>query len=301
MSVAIIQERLASYACRSTIEEEQALREITQEIILAGLARTDFFGRAGFQGGTCLRVFHGLSRFSEGMDFALDEPDPAFGLSRYLERVREELVVYGYELEIDDRSRAGTAVRQAFLKDDSVGRLLRLGYRPASGPMRKIRIKLEVDTNPPAGASYETPVLDYPFPAAVRIFDLPSLFAGKIHALLCRNYLKGRDWYDFIWYSARRTRVNHALLSRALDQQGPWKGRAPQTDDAWCVAELRAIVEGLDWAKARRDVERFVRPHELPSLSLWTRDFFLRQCAKLAEPGAGEPADPEDSPPRGRR
>ena len=160
--------------------------------------------------------------------------------------------------------------------------------------MRKIRIKLEVDTNPPAGASYETPVLDYPFPAAVRIFDPPSLFAGKIHALLCRDYLKGRDWYDFIWYGARRTRVNHALLSKALDQQGPWKGRAPQTDDAWCVAELRAIVEGLDWAKARRDVERFVRPHELPSLSLWTRDFFLRQCAKLAEPAEAEPGQREE-------
>ncbi len=281
MSVEIIQERLAAYACKSTLEEDQALREITQEIILAGLGRTDLFGRAGFQGGTCLRIFHSLNRFSEDMDFALAAPDPAFRLSPYLERVRRELVVYGYELEIDDRSRAGATVQQAFVKDDSVGKLLRLDYRSPAGRMRKLRIKLEVDTNPPAGASYDMPVLDYPFPAAVRIFDLPSLFAGKLHALLCRTYLKGRDWYDFIWYTARRTPINHELLSAALDQQGPWKGQSPKTDNAWCVEQLRTMIAEHDWMQARRDVQRFVKPNELPSLELWSREFFLRQCAKL--------------------
>lgn len=286
MSVAIIQERLSGYACRSTLEEEQALREITQEIILAGLGRTDIFGRAGFQGGTCLRIFHGLHRFSEDMDFALDAPDPAFQLSPYLDRVRLELSVYGYELEIDDRSKAGASMRQAFVKDDSVGKLLRMRYRPGAGPMRKIRIKLEVDTNPPMGAAYAMPVLDYPFPAAVRIFDLPSLFAGKLHALLCRSYLKGRDWYDFIWYTARRTPINHRLLSAALDQQGPWQGQAPKSDDGWCVDVLRPVIEALDWKQARRDVRRFVKTHELPSLELWTRDFFLQQCAKLLTSGS---------------
>ena len=242
MSVQIIQERLATYDCKSTLEEEQALREITQEIILAGLGRTDLFGHAGFQGGTCLRIFHSLNRFSEDMDFALCETDATFSLSPYLDRVRLELSAYGYELEIDDRSRAGQTVRQAFVKDDSVGRMLRLGYRPRTGPMRKLRIKLEVDTNPPTGASYEMPVLDFPFPSAVRVFDLPSLFAGKIHALLCRNYLKGRDWYDFIWYTARKTPINHVLLSAALDQQGPWKGKRPKTDNAWCIEHLSAMI-----------------------------------------------------------
>jgi len=282
VSVHIIQERLAGYQCRSTLEEEQALREITQEIILAGLGRTDLFGRAGFQGGSCLRIFHSLSRFSEDLDFALEAPDPRFRLSPYLERVREEVAVYGYELEIDDRSQAGAAVQQAFVKDESVGKLLRLGYQTGTGPMRKLRIKLEVDTNPPAGALYEMPVLDFPFPSAVRIFDLPSLFAGKLHALLCRDYLKGRDWYDFIWYTARSTPINHRLLSAALHQQGPWKGQSPKTDDAWCVEQLRAVIERLDWAQARRDVQRFVKPHELPSLELWTRGFFLKQCDSLA-------------------
>jgi predicted nucleotidyltransferase component of viral defense system len=286
VSVEIIQERLAAYACRSTLEEEQALREITQEIILAGLGRTDLFGRTGFQGGTCLRIFHSLNRFSEDLDFALDAPDPTFELLPYLDRVREELAVYGYELEVDDRSKAGATVQQAFVKDDSVGKLLRLDYRPRAGPAAKLRIRLEVDTNPPLGASYDMPVLDYPFPAAVRIFDLPSLFAGKLHALLCRDYLKGRDWYDFIWFTARGIPVNHELLSAALDQQGPWKDQAPQTGDAWCVEQLRAKIKEVDWMQARRDVQRFIKPHELPSLELWTHGYFLQQCAKLG--GRGE-------------
>ena len=294
MSVAIIQERLATYGCHSTLEEEQALREITQEVILAGLARTDLFGQAGFQGGTCLRIFHNLNRFSEDMDFALVAPDPTFRLAPCLERVRQELRVFGYEVEIDDRSKAGVAVQQAFVKDDSVGKLLHLEYRPHTGPLRKLRIKLEVDTNPPAGAAYAMPVLDYPFPAAVRIFDLPSLFAGKIHALLCRNYLKGRDWYDFVWYTARRTPINHRLLSSALDQQGPWKGQAPKTDNAWCVERLRGLIQQHDWEQARRDVQRFVKSHELPSLELWSRDFFFQQCAKLGAGDLGRHDSPRD-------
>ena len=284
MSVQIIQERLATYHCRSTIEEEQALREITQEIVLAGLGRTDFLGHAGFQGGTCLRIFHSLNRFSEDMDFALCQADETFALTSYLKQVRLELTAFGYELEIDDRSKSNHTVRQAFVKDDSIGKLLHLNYRSRTGPMRKLRIKLEVDTNPPAGASYEMPVLDYPFPSAVRIFDLPSLFAGKIHALLCRNYLKGRDWYDFVWYTARRTPINHRLLSSALDQQGPWKGKQPETDNAWCIEQLNAVIEALDWRRARDDVRRFVKPHELSSLELWTRDYFLNQCLKLGTP-----------------
>ena len=286
MSVEIIQERLDAYSCRSTLEEEQALREITQEIILAGLGRSGFFGRAGFQGGTCLRIFHNLNRFSEDMDFALDNPDPTFQLAPYLDWVRQELTVFGYDVEIDDRSEASETVRQAFVKDDSVGRLLSLGYRPRAGRMRMLRIKLEVDTNPPAGASYEMPVLDYPFPAAVRIFDLPSLFAGKLHALLCRDYLKGRDWYDFIWYTSRRIPINHMLLSAVLDQQGPWEGQAPTTDNAWCVEQLCVRIAELDWMQAQRDVQRFVRPHELPSLELWTKEFFLQQADKLSDLGS---------------
>ena len=281
MSIKIIQERLETYNCRSSLEEEQALREITQEIVLAALGRTDFFGQAGFQGGTCLRIFHSLNRFSEDLDFALCKADSTFALTHYLEDIQRELIAYGYELEIDDRSKTDQVVRKAFLKDDSIGNLLFLNYALKTGRMRKLRIKLEVDTNPPSGASYEMPILDYPFPAAIRIFDLPSLFAGKIHALLCRNYLKGRDWYDFIWYSAHKVPINHALLSAALQQAGPWKGQNRLTDNAWCSEQLHATIEALDWQQAREDVRRFVKPVELPSLQLWSREYFQNQCRKL--------------------
>ncbi|MBT7303536.1 MAG: nucleotidyl transferase AbiEii/AbiGii toxin family protein [Victivallales bacterium] len=281
MSVRIIQDRLAAYNCRSTVEEDHALREITQEIVLAGLGRTDLFERAGFQGGTCLRVFHGLNRFSEDLDFALCRPDTTFVLAPYLAEICRELDAYGYDLEIDDRSKADQTVRKAFLKDDSIGRLLRLDYRPMTGPMRKLRVKLEVDTNPPTGASYDMPVLDYPFPSAVRVFDLPSLFAGKIHALLCRKYLKGRDWYDFIWYTARGVAANQVLLSAALSQVGPWRGQDVTTDAAWVSAKFEAKIAEIDWRQARDDVRRFLRPQELPSLELWSSQFFLNQCRKL--------------------
>jgi predicted nucleotidyltransferase component of viral defense system len=291
MNVEIVQEKLASYGCTSGIEEEQALREITQEIILAGLGRTDFFEHAGFHGGTCLRIFHGLNRFSEDLDFALREPDESFELSPYLDRIRTELLAFGYALETEDRSSAGQAVQKAFVKDDSIGKLLRLSYRPRTGPLRKLRVKLEVVTRPPQGATYAMPVLDYPFPAAVRVFDLPSLFAGKIHALLCRHYLKGRDWYDFIWYTARRTAINSALLSSALDQQGPWAGTRPRADKAWCVAHLSAVIQSLDWGRARADVQRFLNVRELPSLTLWTPEFFLTQCRKLEATDPGEESE----------
>ena len=282
MSVQMIQDRLNSYGCQSTIEEEQALREITQEIALAALGRTDFFQKAAFQGGTCLRIFYGMNRFSEDLDFALQKPDPSFVLTSYLEALGKELAAYGYGLEMDDRSKAEQAVRMAFIKDDSLGNLLRLNYKPAAGPARKLRIKLEVDTNPPAGASLETKYLDFPFPSAVCVLDLPSLFAGKVHALLCREYLKGRDWYDFVWYTARKTPVNYGLLSSALEQLGPWKGQEVRTDREWCVRQLRSRIEATDWKQASQDVRRFVKPHELPSLDLWSREFFLAQCEKLA-------------------
>jgi len=281
MSVRVIQDRLNGYGCRSTLEEDQALREITQEIVLAGLGRTDFFQRAAFQGGTCLRVFHGLNRFSEDFDFALQAPDAAFVLRPYLDALAKELTAYGYGLEIDDRSRADQAVRMAFVKDDSVGKLLDLAYRPATGPARKLRIKLEVDANPPSGATFETKYLDFPFPSALCVFDPPSLFAGKVHALLCREYLKGRDWYDFIWYTARRTPLNCDLLASALRQVGPWQGQSLPVDRGWCVEQLRTTIDSTDWARAREDVRRFVRPGELPSLDLWDRELFLTQTEKI--------------------
>ncbi len=282
MSVKMIQDRLNGYHCRSTLEEEQALREITQEILLAALGRTHFFQKAGFQGGTCLRIFHGLNRFSEDLDFALQERDASFQLQPYLDTAKKELTAYGFELETDDRSKVGQAVRKAFIKDDSLGNLLHLNFKPASGPLRKMKIKLEVDTNPPEGATVEIKHMDFPFLSAVCVFDLPSLYAGKLHALLCREYMKGRDWYDFVWYTARWTPANYALLSSALHQIGPWTGKNVPVDRAWCLERLQERIRAIDWKQAREDVRRFVKSNEWPSLELWSTEFFLSQATKLA-------------------
>jgi len=283
MSIALIQERLAAYGCSSTLEEDRAIREITQEVVLAALARTDFFRHAAFQGGTCLRILHGLARFSEDLDFALQEPDATFRLDPYLPVIRREMTAYGYDLAFVDRSRVDQTVRTAFLKDDSLGDLLQLQYRPTTGPARMIRIKLEVDTHPPAGGTLETRYLDFPFPQAVVAHDPSSLFAGKLHAVLCRRYLKGRDWFDFIWYTARRTPVNYRLLAAALAQTGPWAGTAPNVDRHWCLRALAEKIDSIDWPQARDDVRAFVRAPDLPTLDIWGREFFLAQAGKLAE------------------
>jgi hypothetical protein len=179
MSVKMIQDRLDGYGCRSTLEEEQALREITQEIVLAALGRTDFFQKTGFQGGTCLRIFHGVNRFSEDLDFALQNPDASFVLQSYLEGLAKELTAYGYGLEMADRSKLDQAVRMAFVKDDSLGNLLRLNYKPNTGPLRKLRIKVEVDTNPPAGASFETKYLDFRFPRPCASSTCPAFLPAS--------------------------------------------------------------------------------------------------------------------------
>lgn len=280
MSVQMVQQRLDSYSCSTQMEEEQAVREITQEIVLAALGRTAFFQKAAFHGGTCLRIFHGMNRFSEDLDFALQEPDKSFQLEPYLSSVCNELSAYGYAFEFQNRSQAGTVVQKAFLKDDSIGRLLTLDYRPSTGPLRKIRVKLEVDTRPPDGAGFEINYQDFPFVSSATIFDLPSLFAGKLHALLCREYIKGRDWYDFIWYVAQRVPPNYGLLASAMEQTGH-RTNAGNLSRSECVALLEGKIESIDWDAARADVERFVKPHELPSLKLWGKELFLAQCRKL--------------------
>ena len=281
MSIKLVQDRLDSYNCKSGIEKEHAIREITQEVALAALGRTDFFKHAIFQGGTCLRVFYGLNRFSEDMDFILKKANKNFTLQPHIQAVSDELKAYGYDIEIADRSKTDIAVRKVFLKDDSLGRVLQLQYMGKSGPPKKIRIKFEVDANPPSGSGMEIKYVDFPFISSVTIQDKPSLFAGKIHALLCREYVKGRDWYDFLWYSTQDIGINYDFLSSALRQQGPWQDEEIHVDLKWCHEHLEKKIRSIDWAAAREDVRRFVKLTEQPSLELWSKDLFLSQLKKI--------------------
>lgn len=283
MSIKIIQERLDSYRCGSQQEEDNALREITQEVALAALSRTDFFKKAAFQGGTALRIFYSLDRFSEDIDFILKKPDMSFQLESYLKPLAGELNVYGYRLEIIDRSKAGQAVKKCFLKDDSLGKILSLQHIKGAANQKKIKIKFEVDANPPLGSNFENKFLDFPFAFAVTAQDAPSLFAGKSHALLCREYDKGRDWYDFIWYVSRKVTINFTFLSNALNQLGPWAGQNVQADKEWYHKEMEKKIISLDWEGMKDELSRFLKPEALDTLKIWNQEFFLDRLRKLIE------------------
>jgi len=263
----------------------QALREITQEVALAALSRTDFFTQAVFQGGTCLRVFYALNRFSEDLDFLLKSPGRNFRIEKYLHGLSQEFSAYGYRLEVTDREDQKSTVQKIFLKDDSLGKILNLKHIRQDRSMPKIRIKLEIDTNPPAGGNVEIKYLAFPFAVDIACQDEASLFAGKLHALLCREYVKGRDWYDLLFYSTRKTMPNLAFLSAAIDQNGIWAGQKIKVDQKWCYARLLERIQAIDWAQARADVSRFVPVQELPSLDIWSVDLFSSRIEWLKPNG----------------
>jgi Nucleotidyl transferase AbiEii toxin, Type IV TA system len=279
--IELIREKLRSYSATNALAEENAIKEILQEIALYGLWRSDFFEIALFQGGTSLRILHSLPRFSEDLDFMLRTPDPSFDWTPFLAVLREVFAEYG--LKLDARPRAGMdgAVRQAVLKDHSIANQLDLTF---AGPGRRkaITIKLEIDTNPPTHSGEAARFLDFPADHQVRHQDLPSNFALKIHALLCRGYLKGRDWYDFSWYVSKGVSPNLQHLGAALVQAGPWAGQGDlKIDKGWLEEALRTTIASIDWKEATADVARFLRPSEAKSLALWDERFFLAKLSKM--------------------
>ncbi len=279
--IEIIQQRLLRYQAGNALEEEQAIKEILQEVALYGLWRADFFEVAAFQGGTSLRILHKLPRFSEDLDFILKAPDAAFEWGRYLQPLVSVLSEFGLRAEVLDKSRMDRAVRMALLKGDSVGQQLNLSF--LHGPAdKKLRIKLEIDVNPPAGSGIAYSYLDFPLDFELAHQDLPSNFALKIHALLCRPFLKGRDWFDFGWYVAQGVRPNLGLLQSALVQLGPWQEQRLEVDMAWLQTALLEKIAVIDWDDAAEDVRRFLDSPQRQSLRLWSANFFSAKARKLS-------------------
>jgi hypothetical protein len=278
---AIINERLKRYAPLTAEAEKEALKEILQEIVLSGLSDAGFFEHALFQGGTSLRIFYNLERFSEDLDFILKKPDPNFKWQPFLNVVNNICKQYGLAPEIIDKSKAGNAVQKMFLKDTSVIKFLNLSFHHYS--LQKLVIKFEIDINPPAGSQAEIKFLDFPVAAAVAVQDLSSNFAGKSHALLCRNYIKGRDWYDFLWYVAKGVLPNFSYLSNAIKQQGPWVGQDIQVTPEWYLAALKEKIETINWQEAAKDVAPFLNERERKTLNLWGIPFFQDRLEKLSK------------------
>ncbi len=276
----IVQSRLAEYKFASPEDEWNAIREIVQELALAALSQSGLFKHAAFQGGTCLRIIHGLTRFSEDLDFALLTEDPGFEWQHYASSLSKEFQVFGLDVQIQDRTKLGSNIKTAFIKRDSVGQVLTFQFPRDRSQTQTIRIKLEVDSRPPAGATHETKLIDFPYPCPVTVHDLPSLFAGKCHALLCRTYIKGRDYYDLLWYLGRKTPVNLVLLQNALEQTGPWQGTELHIDQNWLIENLKSVIEKTDFPVAIADVNKFLGPIEARGLAYWGPKYFLEQISK---------------------
>jgi len=283
----VLSARLRDYAPASAVEQENVLQELMQHYVLASLSRAGLFAEAMFHGGTCLRIVHAMNRFSEDLDFLLKEPSPSFRWQRYLESVRKDCAQEGIPFEVQDKSQAGMAVQKAFLKTDSVGKVLTLELPFERHRPRKIRIKLEIDINPPAGSTFTTSYITFPVTTPMTTQSLESGFALKLHALFCRSYVKGRDWYDFVWYVARKTSPDLALLGQALRQQGPWAGQQITVTMGWVRENMEAAIRRIDWTAARDDVQRFVPLREQEGLRAWSAEFFLFYLARMNE-GAGD-------------
>jgi len=279
----VLGQKIGEYPITNALDQENVLQEIVQQIVLASLSRAGLFSkdRAVFHGGTCLRIVHGMSRFSEDLDFFLRRPDPGFGWRRYLEQAVMDGHGEGLRFSFQDRPGEKTAVRKAFLRTDAFGRDIGPALPYARDPRKLIKVKLELDVNPPAGSTYETRYIAFPVTTAITTQSLGSGFAMKIGAMLGRTYTKGRDWYDFIWYVQKRISPDLRLLARAVSQQGPWAGRKVEADTGWVEERLRKRILEIDWKTARRDVERFLPLREQETLKLWGREFFLHHLGLL--------------------
>lgn len=282
-----IERMLVKYQPQSLDDTMRALREIIQETALLGLWRARFFEHAAFYGGTALRILHGLDRFSEDLDFSLLQPDPQFSLQRFSAALEEEVRAFGFNLRVESVTKSiETAVQSAFLKANTRNELLvieadeRITRMVAPGQV--LKIKIEVDTDPPPGFTTTTRYLLQPIPFAVRCYTLPSLFAGKLHALLFRrwnNRVKGRDWYDLVWYAANHPQLNLNHLEQRMRQTGNWSGDAVLQRGDFNELMLTAINR-LDIDQARQDVAPFVKDQQ--ALAIWSHDFFRDLVSRIS-------------------
>lgn len=269
------------YNCQNSEDYENALKEIVQEVALMGLSRSNFFSKAAFYGGTALRIFYGLPRYSEDLDFSLDRPDPGFDLSLYLSGVERELKAYNFSMTVRKKEKTKeTAIQSAFIKGNTIQNILEITSNDASvyglNPNALVKIKFEVDTNPPEGADYQYLNAINPANYKARLYDMPSLFAGKIHAVLCRDYkhrVKGRDFFDFVWYLRKGCSVNVYHLQKRMEQSGKWN-----PEEELNVAILKELLKqrfvNVDFNSARQDVSPFLSAAEKDGLALWTAEFF---------------------------
>ena len=275
-----IQRMLERYS-RDTVDDNiAALREILQQLALLGLWRSKLFEQAAFYGGTALRVLYGLDRYSEDLDFSLLEPNPEFSFAKYGSSLERELAGFGFDVSfVPVVKRKESDIESAFIKTSTLKQLLLIEAEPSllAGLQheQRLKIRLEVDVDPPGGFRTEAKPILQPVPFAVRTYTLPDLFAGKMHAALCRrwrNRVKGRDWYDYVWYVANYPQLHLSHLEQRMRQTGDYREAGP-LDGPTFRRLLREGIAKLDVLKARDEVAPFVDDQE--SLEIWSHEFFL--------------------------
>ena len=281
-----IKSMLSKYKCHSQQDYINALKEIFQEIALLGLWRAKFYEKAAFYGGTALRILYGLDRFSEDLDFTLLRINHTFDLSQYNQAIADELSSFGFQVDIEKKNKnIDTNIESAFIKANSKKQLIII---EASNKiidtihhMHTIKIKMEVDTTPPGKFQTEVKNIFMPIPFSVKTLTMPDLFAGKIHAILCRPWqkrIKGRDWYDFVWYISRKIPVRLIHLRERLIQSSFWS-HTKKFNRNDLVVLINNKIEETNFMNAKNDVLPFLKDKK--AVELWSKEFFREVVSRL--------------------
>lgn len=280
----MIKEWLDEYKPRNQEEATDALREIMQDIALAGLSRAGFFEKAAFYGGTALRIFYGLDRFSEDLDFSLLAVDPDFSLGKYQDAIIEEFRSLGMQVSIREKQKTiKNNIESAFLKSDTLWKELILeSVIPQNGlnQVANIKIKIEIDREPPLGFETEEKLLLKPISFYVKCLTLPNLFAGKMHALLFRkwkNNVKGRDWYDLEWYIKKGVPLNLSHFALRAKDSGDWD-KDNITDEEFRLL-LNKKIDNVKLGYVVNDIKRFIKDPRV--LEIWSPQYFHDLVTKL--------------------
>lgn len=241
--------------------------EVTQLIALAGLRRGGFFNKAAFYGGTCLRIIYGMHRFSEDMDFSLLAEDASFHLEDYFQAVIDEFKAAGRDVVITKKDKMTLGkVESAFLKENTEA------YEIKFQTKKTVKIKIELDTDPPLQFNTEQKLLLQPYSFMTRCFTLPDLYAGKMHALVYRAWqrrIKGRDWYDFEWYVRNGIPLDFNHLQARIKE---FSGQ--DVDKETFLKQLRERLATADINMVKLDVVDFITNQH--DLDIWSNDYFLQ-------------------------
>jgi len=287
--MSIIEQMLSKYTIRSENEILNALKEIFQEITLLGLYRGNFFSKAAFYGGTSLRILYGLNRFSEDLDFSLLEKNSDFNIEHYFKYITDEFDALGISVELQKKNKAqkNSNIESAFLKNDTLIHTLNIkiqGLEHILGGInfqKQIKIKIEVDTNPPLKFQTEAKTLLMPITFNIVSMTLPNLYAGKMHAVLCRNWktrVKGRDWYDFEWYVKNNTKLNLEHLQQRMIESSDLDVNQ-KLDKEKFIELMNSKIDSLDIAKAINEVQPFIK--DLSVFEFWSKDYFRLLTNKI--------------------